>query len=92
MKPLFIYSLTLNVVSLLLFTIDKIKSKRGMWRTPERMLFLSAVLGGSVGALAGIFLLRHKSRKPLFKIGVPIVFVIQIALLYYFRESWLPTL
>ena len=50
-----------------------------MWRIPERTLLILAVLG-VIGAAAGVFLLRHKTRKKKFAIGVPLIAVLEALL------------
>lgn len=57
-----------------MYGLDKWKAKSGAWRIPERTLLLTALAGGSVGALAGMLLFHHKTRKPKFMIGVPVMF------------------
>lgn len=54
--------------SLVMFCNDKIKAQNNEWRTPEKTLFLSMLLGGCVGGGIGIFKLRHKSQHTSFKI------------------------
>ena len=73
----------LNIISLLFFGIDKLKSVRGGWRIPEVRLLLLALLG-PFGAYAGMLLFRHKTRKAKF-ILVPIFMFIQLYLIVYFQ-------
>ena len=61
------------------FGIDKSRAQQGAWRISENALMLFAVAGGSIGALAGMHLFHHKTRKPFFSIGVPIVLIAQVA-------------
>ena len=70
----------INALSFLLMRIDKFKAKHHQFRTPEALLFLSALLGGSLGCLMGMYIYRHKTRKPLFSVGVPLVFLAQLIL------------
>ncbi len=77
-KIFFIYLEIINIVSFALFGIDKRRARRGLWRIPEGTLILSAVAGGSIGALAGMLLFRHKTRKPRFTVGVPVILAMQI--------------
>ena len=65
-----------NVVTWITYGLDKWKAKAGKWRIPERTLLLLALTGGSVGALAGMMLFRHKTKKAKFFIGVPVMFVV----------------
>ena len=73
-----IYLLLINALALVLMLADKIKAKNNLWRIPERTLMLSAALGGSVGALIGMFLFRHKTRHPKFTVGIPAILVVQL--------------
>ena len=58
---------------------DKLKAKAGAWRIPESTLMTVAFIGGSIGAIAGMYLARHKTRHPKFFIGLPAILVMQIA-------------
>lgn len=82
------YLLIVNIIAFFLMGIDKRKAQTGAWRIPERTLFLSAILGGGVGAIAGMQLFRHKSRHRSFVIGMPLIllaWVVLLAALIYFR-------
>ena len=72
------YLLLINAVAFLLMLVDKIKAKKNKWRIRESTLILSAVLGGSLGALAGMYLFRHKTLHPKFTIGIPVILALQI--------------
>lgn len=67
----------LNVLSFCLYLADKIKAKRGLWRIPESTLILSAWLFGGLGAVAGMYIVRHKTKHIKFVILVPLAFVVQ---------------
>ena len=56
------YLLVVNIVTFVLYGIDKLKSKRGWWRLPEKILFMFAVIGGSIGTLCGMRLYHHKTK------------------------------
>ena len=73
-----IYLEIVNLVAFLLMGIDKHRAKKGMRRIPEAALILSAVVGGGIGALAGMLLFRHKTRKPKFTVGIPVIMGMQI--------------
>lgn len=80
---LFYYIVAVNVFTFLVFGSDKRKAKKKQWRVAEsRMLFLAAV-GGSVGALFGMRVFHHKTRKPKFRFGVPMILAFQIILFSY---------
>ena len=68
------YLSIINIAAWIMYGLDKWKAKSGAWRIPERTLLLTALAGGSVGALAGMLLFHHKTRKPKFMIGVPVMF------------------
>ena len=78
MKYILAYLLIVNAAAFLLMLIDKSKAKRGAWRIPERTLLGSAILGGSLGAITGMYLFRHKTKHPKFTIGIPLILIIQI--------------
>ena len=74
MRYLMYYLIIINIAAWIMYGLDKWKAKSGAWRIPERTLLLTALAGGSVGALAGMLLFHHKTRKPKFMIGVPVMF------------------
>lgn len=79
-KIFLIYLLIVNIAAFLMMAIDKWKAKKDKWRIPEKVLFLSAVLGGSIGALLGMYICRHKTKHLHFTIGMPVILALQIAL------------
>ena len=76
MRLLMWYLIVINIVTWIAFGLDKWKAKTGKWRIPERTLLLLALIGGSLGALAGMIMFRHKTRKAKFFISVPVMFVV----------------
>lgn len=77
---LLVWLAAVNVVTFAVYGIDKAKAKRGAWRVPERTLFLLPLLGGSLGALLGMKVFRHKTKHWYFVWGIPLILVAQIAL------------
>ena len=75
---LIVYLLLINIAAFALFGADKRKARRGDWRISEKGLFLSAVLGGSLGAMIGMRLFHHKTKHWYFVIGIPAILVLQI--------------
>ena len=67
----------INVVGFLLMGLDKWKAKRSAWRIPEKTLFTAALLGGTVGVIAGMETFRHKTKHGRFKYGLPALLVVQ---------------
>lgn len=77
-----LYLLLINIITFALYAIDKFNAKTDAWRISERMLIFFAVAGGSVGALLGMYICRHKTRKPKFKFGIPVILIIQLVIVY----------
>lgn len=73
----------INVITFLVYGIDKLKAKKGKWRVPEATLLLLAVIGGSIGAWLGIKVWHHKTMHKKFKYGIPIIMVLQVGLCLY---------
>lgn len=79
--------LIMNIATFLLFGLDKTFAKEKMWRIPEAVLLGIALLGGSFGAYAGMLAFRHKTRKPAFRVGIPVIIIAQclcVVVYYYF--------
>lgn len=84
MKFLLLYLLIVNAAGFLVMTADKLLAKKNAWRIPERTLLAFAVIGGSIGGLAAMYAVRHKTRHAKFYLGVPMILAAQIILLLYF--------
>lgn len=82
------YFITVNVLGLVLFGIDKWKAKHDKWRISEATLLSVTVIGGSIGAWVGMKVWHHKTMHKKFKYGIPLVMVLQLALLL-FTLYWL---
>ena len=84
MQPVITYLLwylaAVNLVTFTVYGVDKAKARRGAWRVPEKTLFLLPLLGGSVGALLGMLVFRHKTKHWYFVWGIPLILLAQIAL------------
>lgn len=83
MKYIFLYLLLINAAGFLLMLVDKQKARKNRWRIPERTLILTAVLGGSIGSLAGMYLFRHKTKHRKFTLGIPLILITQVAATIY---------
>lgn len=77
------YLVIMNIIGLAVMGIDKSKAKRGAWRIPEKWLFLSSLLGGSIGTWAGMYVFHHKTKHWYFVVGMPLILVAQIALVAF---------
>lgn len=84
MKYFLLYLLIVNAATFILMLVDKIKAKKKLWRIRESTLILSAVIGGSIGVLAGMYTFRHKTKHLKFTVGVPLIMGAQILLVSYF--------
>ncbi len=84
-----VYAGVINLITFITYGVDKNKAKRHVWRIPERVLILLAVLGGSIGALLGMRVFHHKTKKAKFAVGVPVIFVIQAVLVIYVMKYYL---
>lgn len=83
MKTLILlYLLIVNAVSFLLMLVDKRKAQKKLWRIPESTLMMSAAIGGSIGALAGMYTFRHKTKHLKFTLGVPAILAAQIVITF----------
>ena len=78
------YLIIINIIAFYLYGVDKRKARKGKWRIPENTLLGVALIGGSLGALLGMYLFHHKTSKPQFAIGFPIILAIHI-LLYFLK-------
>ena len=74
------YLVLMNLIALIAFGADKHKAEKRVFRTPESVLLTLAVIGGAAGALAGMYLFHHKTRKPRFRIGIPLILIVQLVL------------
>lgn len=82
-KIIIAYLIIINIAGIMSMYIDKKRAIKKKWRIPEKTLFLFAILGGSVGSIAGMHLFRHKTKHWYFVIGMPFILIIQIVLLFY---------
>ena len=82
----------INLVAFAIFGIYKKRAKKGQWRIPEKTLFLSAILGGSIGAILGMYLFRHKTKHWYFRIGIPAILIAQIVIVYLLVNKGIITL
>ncbi len=74
------YLVIINACLFFMMGADKRKAKKGKMRIPEAKLFLFAILGGSIGGIAGIYLFRHKTKHKSFTVGFPLILLFQLAL------------
>lgn len=82
-KLILIYLAIVNILTFVVYGIDKRRARKKKWRISESTLLWLAVAGGSVGALVGMKVWHHKTLHKKFKYGVPAIIVLQIAAVCY---------
>ena len=80
-KYLFIYFIFINMITFIIFTLDKIKVIYHKWRFKVGTLLILCFLGGSLGGLLSMYLFKHKTKKNYFTIGIPLIIIIEILIL-----------
>jgi uncharacterized membrane protein YsdA (DUF1294 family) len=78
------YLIIINIVTFLVYGIDKWKARKAMWRVREASLLMLAVLGGSIGAWLGMKVWHHKTQHKKFRYGIPAIIIIQLVIIGYF--------
>lgn len=81
------YLISINLFSFIVMAIDKIKAKHGSWRVPEKSLMILAVAGGSLGMLLGMYVIRHKTKKLKFSLGVPVILCLQVLVAVFLLKN-----
>lgn len=74
------YLILINLISFLTFALDKNRARKNKWRTPEKSLMTLSIMGGSLGSLIGVYLMKHKTQRKKFTLGIPIILLIQAIL------------
>lgn len=80
------FFILVNVLSYLIMHVDKNNSRNGRKRISEASLLSMAFIGGSIGVLVAMYMLHHKTRKNKFRIGVPVILVLQILLILFLSK------
>lgn len=75
-----------SVAAFIAMGADKSRARRGAWRIPEATLFLLTLLGGALGATLGMHIFHHKTRHWYFRLGFPLILLVQLALVVFL--SW----
>ena len=73
-----LYLCIINAIGFSLMLIDKLKARKNLWRIPEATLLGVALIGGSLGCIAGMQLARHKTKHLKFAIGLPVILAAQV--------------
>lgn len=83
---LLIYLAVINIVTFAAFGMDKRAAVKNKWRTRESTLLGLCAIGGAIGGLTGMYVFHHKTKKPAFSVGIPIMIVIHILLILAFSN------
>ena len=68
--------------------VDKAKAKKGAWRISEKTLLGTAFLGGGAGVWLGMEIFHHKTKHWYFKYGVPVICILEILAVLYFKFNF----
>ena len=82
-------ALAVGLIAFILYGADKRRARKGRWRIPESVLLGFGFFGGSIGALLGMYLFRHKTKHWQFKVLVPVFFILHLALAVWLVKSGL---
>ncbi len=77
------YYLFINIITFLVWGFDKFRATLQQWRVPEKTLYTIIFLGGGIGALLGMTIFRHKTRKPQFKVIATVSIAIHLLIFFY---------
>ncbi|WP_110114861.1 DUF1294 domain-containing protein [Bacillus sp. CGMCC 1.16541] len=77
---MFIYLALINVVGFYVMGVDKKRAKKKQWRVKENTLWTIALVGGAIGLTVGMYVFRHKTKHTIFKLGLPFLSLVLIAL------------
>lgn len=80
------YAVIINIIGFTLMGVDKKRAIRGAYRISEASLFMVAILGGAFGATLGMHHFRHKTKHWYFRLGLPFIFLVEIAILIYLNS------
>ena len=83
-----IYLFFINIIGFIAMNFDKRRAIKGKWRIKENTLLFIALIGGSIGLYLGMKIFRHKTKHALFKYGVPLIIMLQIALLAFVDKGF----
>ncbi len=83
MEQIWSYLICINLLGLLLMGVDKRNAAHRQDRVPEIMLMLAALMGGSLGGTLGMIAFRHKTKKPMFSMGFPVILILQLAIVLW---------
>lgn len=77
-----LYLVVINIAAFAMMGIDKKRAKKHKWRIPETRLFASALMGGGLGAVTGMYFFRHKTKHWYFVVGMPLIMILNFVIIY----------
>lgn len=83
------YLLLINIISFIIYGIDKFLSIKHWYRISEFILLCFGFIGGVIGSLIGMYLFRHKVKKIKFKIFLFIYSLLWFAIVYLYYGGYL---
>lgn len=83
-KYILIYLIIINLITFIIFALDKIYAIKKKWRYKEASLLGMCLVGGAVGGFLAMHLFRHKTKKVIFSIGVPLIIAIHLIIILWF--------
>ena len=87
MEVVVYFLVSINILSFIVYGIDKWRAAHGRWRIPESTLLGLAVIGGSIGALIGMKVWHHKTKHKTFVFGLPLILIAQLVIVYLNQKS-----
>lgn len=81
------YFILMNLIGFAMMGIDKHKAVKKLWRIPEYTFFVIALIGGSIGTIAGMKVFHHKTRHWYFAYGLPTILLLQVALFLFIAKA-----
>ena len=80
----FYYLIIINLITFIIFGIDKYKAIKDQWRIKEATLLGLSFIGGALGGMLGMYVFRHKTKKFYFFLGIPFMMILHVVLFVYF--------
>ncbi len=88
-KIFLFYLIVINFVTIIAFALDKIAAIKRDIKSRIRIITLLglAFIGGSIGAFLGMYIFKHKTQKDYFTVGVPLIFIMQVVVIFYLMNA-----
>ncbi len=83
MNYFILYLILINLLGAIVVCVDKYKAKTNAWRIPEKTLFIISFLGGVFATYIAMKIVRHKTRKLKFMLGLPLIMLMWLAIIYF---------